>query len=231
MKWCYDLHIHTALSPCADVLMTPNNLWNMVSLKGLSFVSFVDHNSFKQLPVLLEIAKSYEVKMMIGVEIALYDDMHVLVYLKREDDAQRLDEWLDSLIPKEPYDVIRRGEQIVTDLDDLTKQTIPYFLARPLPITIYDLKKRLKGIEHRLVLAHWNRYPQKAEEALQTGLFDAVEWTSPIPDEWTRFHPNVKVLMNSDAHELTDILECGEANHIVWGEATVDSFFGWTNHE
>lgn len=231
MKRCYDLHIHTVLSPCADVLMTPNNLWNMANIKGLAMVSFVDHNSFKQLPVLLEIAKSYTMCLMIGVEIALADDLHVLVYLKHENDAWSLDEWLDSMLPKEPYDVIRRGEQIVTDLDDLTVSTIPYLLARPLPITLIDLKNRLRDIDHRLVLAHWNRYPQKAETAFQTGLFDAVEWTGPIPEEWTRLHPGVKVLYNSDAHELTDILECGEANGIVWDEPTVEGFFRWTKHE
>ena len=30
-----DLHIHTALSPCGDMDMTPNNIVNMAQLKGL----------------------------------------------------------------------------------------------------------------------------------------------------------------------------------------------------
>jgi hypothetical protein len=231
MKGCYDLHIHTVLSPCADVLMTPNNLWNMATIKRLSFVAFVDHNSFKQLPVLLEIAKSYSARMMIGAEIALADDVHVLLYLKQTEDALAIDGWLDGMIPKESYDVMHRGEQILTDLDDLTVSTVPYLLSRPLPISIFDLKDRLKNIEHRLVLAHWNRYPQKAEAAFQSGLFDAVEWTSPIPDDWKKRHPGVKVLFNSDAHELTDILECGEVNRIAWDDPTVEGFFGWTKHE
>lgn len=230
MKRCYDFHVHTVLSPCADVLMTPNNLFNMASLKGLSLVSFLDHNSFKQRPVLAEIARSYAMQSIIGAEIALEDDLHVLLYLKKEEDAAAIDEWLDSLIPKEPYDVMRLGEQILTDLDDLTVRTIPYLLSRPLAITLTDLAKRLEGIEHRLVLAHWNRYPKKAETAYQSGLFDAVEWTIPVPDPWTKAHPEVKVLRNSDAHELTDILECGEDNRILWEDASVEGFFRWLGH-
>jgi predicted metal-dependent phosphoesterase TrpH len=64
MKYYYDLHIHTVLSPCADVLMTPNNLWNMVSLKGLDFVAFVDHNCARQLPMLAKIGESYQTKQI-----------------------------------------------------------------------------------------------------------------------------------------------------------------------
>jgi len=58
MKFFYDLHIHSVLSPCADRLMTPNNIFNMANLKGLNIIAVTDHNSMKQLPVLSEIAES-----------------------------------------------------------------------------------------------------------------------------------------------------------------------------
>jgi PHP family Zn ribbon phosphoesterase len=35
MKYAVDLHIHSALSPCADKEMTPNNIVNMAKIKGL----------------------------------------------------------------------------------------------------------------------------------------------------------------------------------------------------
>ena len=44
MKYYYDLHIHTCLSPCGDVLMTPNNILNMAYLKGLNIIEITDHN-------------------------------------------------------------------------------------------------------------------------------------------------------------------------------------------
>ena len=45
MKYAVDLHIHTALSPCADKDMTPNNIVNMAVLKGLDAIAVTDHNS------------------------------------------------------------------------------------------------------------------------------------------------------------------------------------------
>lgn len=47
MIYYYDLHIHSVLSPDADTLMTPNNIFNMANLKGLNIISVTDHNSFK----------------------------------------------------------------------------------------------------------------------------------------------------------------------------------------
>ena len=45
MKAYYDFHTHSALSPCADEDMTPNNIVNMARLKGLSMIAVTDHNS------------------------------------------------------------------------------------------------------------------------------------------------------------------------------------------
>ena len=44
----YDLHIHSALSPCSDDTMTINNIFNMAYIKGLELIAITDHNSLKQ---------------------------------------------------------------------------------------------------------------------------------------------------------------------------------------
>lgn len=45
----YDLHIHSALSPCSDDDMTLNNIINMACIKELNLISVSDHNTLKQL--------------------------------------------------------------------------------------------------------------------------------------------------------------------------------------
>ena len=44
----YDLHIHSALSPCSDDTMTIHNIFNMAYIKGLDLIAITDHNSLKQ---------------------------------------------------------------------------------------------------------------------------------------------------------------------------------------
>ena len=51
----YDLHIHSALSPCGDDTMTINNIFNMSYIKGLELIAITDHNSLKQQNYLEEI--------------------------------------------------------------------------------------------------------------------------------------------------------------------------------
>ena len=41
----YDFHIHSALSPCGDKDMTPNNIVNMAAIIGLDAIAISDHNS------------------------------------------------------------------------------------------------------------------------------------------------------------------------------------------
>ena len=60
MNLFYDLHIHSALSPCGDNDMTPNNIVNMSLLKGLDVIAVSDHNSIKNLYPILEVAKDTE---------------------------------------------------------------------------------------------------------------------------------------------------------------------------
>ena len=45
MSLYYDFHIHSALSPCGDNEMTPNNIINMSLIKGLDAIAVTDHNS------------------------------------------------------------------------------------------------------------------------------------------------------------------------------------------
>ena len=56
MKCAVDLHMHSCLSPCGDMDMTPNNIVNMCKLKGLDMIAVTDHNTAKQLPVIKKVA-------------------------------------------------------------------------------------------------------------------------------------------------------------------------------
>ena len=78
MRYFYDLHIHTALSPCADVLMSPNNILNMAMLKDLNIIAVTDHNSCLQLDVVKELIESYEMLVIPGVEVEVIEKYHVV---------------------------------------------------------------------------------------------------------------------------------------------------------
>lgn len=49
-----DLHMHSVLSPCGDMGMTPNNIVGMALLKEVDYIALTDHNTAKNLPALLK---------------------------------------------------------------------------------------------------------------------------------------------------------------------------------
>lgn len=233
MKYHYDLHIHSILSPCADILLTPNNIFNMAHLKGLSVISITDHNSLKQWPILHQVAASYDMLAIPGVEITMKDGLHVLCYFASFEDAMKFDLILEDYLPRRLYDVAKQGEQILTDIDDLTVSVYPYLLSEPLHLHLAELAKIISKYKHFRVIAHADRYPNLAVAALAEIGFDAVELSTMASQEirnqfaFTR----IPILTNSDAHELTDIAEPSSQNAADLERLTFDDFRRWLNHD
>ena len=49
MKYYYDLHLHSCLSPCGDDDATPDSIAGMGELNGLDIMALTDHNTSKKL--------------------------------------------------------------------------------------------------------------------------------------------------------------------------------------
>ncbi|NLL70896.1 MAG: PHP domain-containing protein, partial [Epulopiscium sp.] len=78
MNLYYDLHIHTALSPCGDEDMTPNNIVNMALLKGLDIIAITDHNSCENVQAIIEVAEKTSLLVIPGMEIETAEEVHVV---------------------------------------------------------------------------------------------------------------------------------------------------------
>jgi len=76
-----DLHIHTALSPCASRQMLPRNIVHTCLDRGLTMIAICDHNSAANVSAVTEAAKreSGEVlKVVPGIEVTTREEVHVL---------------------------------------------------------------------------------------------------------------------------------------------------------
>ena len=87
MKIATDLHIHSCLSPCGDMEMTPNNLVNMAFLKGLDAIALADHNTAKNLPAAKAVADARDLVLVPAIEAESREEVHVLCYFRTVEDA------------------------------------------------------------------------------------------------------------------------------------------------
>ncbi|MFU0800840.1 MAG: PHP domain-containing protein [Xylanivirga thermophila] len=93
MKIAVDLHIHSALSPCGDDDMTPNNIVNMAILKGLDVISVTDHNSCDNLDAVMEVAGD-SIVVIPGMEVQSREEVHLLCYFYSLDGIKKFDSYI-----------------------------------------------------------------------------------------------------------------------------------------
>lgn len=89
MKYFYDFHLHSCLSPCGDDDMTPNNLVNMAKLSGLDVIALTDHNTCENCPAAMEVGKEVGVCVVPGMELSTSEDIHVVCLFADVENALR----------------------------------------------------------------------------------------------------------------------------------------------
>jgi len=224
MRCYYDLHIHSVLSPCADVLMTPNNIFNMAMLKKLDIISVTDHNSLKQLEVCQELSKSYDFLFVPGVEVTVSEGFDVLIYFKNIEDALAFDLYLEKYLPKKTVDKNIYNEQTICDIYDQMIKTYPYLLSQRLNLSFNKLFKKINQFEHVIFFAHVDRYKELIKSWIEKYPNLGVEYKKHI------LYKDKTYLINSDSHQITDILERNDNNYIELKTLSIDCFFRYFNH-
>lgn len=238
MKYFYDLHIHTALSPCADVLMSPNNILNMAMLKELNIIAITDHNSCLQLDVIEELKDSYEMLVVPGAEIEVKEKYHVVCLFANFEESRRFQKELDLYLHKTMHDEVIYGEQHLFDaFDDIVSQ-YQVSLMGSSNIGLLQLRNIMNGYHGIMILAHIEKYNSDIFEKLHTiykDIFDAIEVNANTNIELLSNQLEsleYKVLRNSDAHQIIDISE--PIHTIELEELTIESLFkaikGKKNH-
>ncbi len=231
MKYYYDLHIHSVLSPCADVLMTPNNIINMSTLQELDFIAITDHNSLKQIETCLEVSDGLDLVVIPGVECEVKEGFHVLCLFKSLEDALKLDAFIEPYLPKEEINERFYGEQVITDVYDEELEHYPYLLLNSLDIGYKKLYEEVKLLNGVVILAHIDKQKDGSlDEIIRNHIqADGIEITKHA-DESELFakYPQLlkyKLFHNSDAHQIYDINE--RVNYIELEDKTIESFFKW----
>src|SRR4030042_532304 len=73
-----DMHIHTCLSPCADLEMSPRNIIKEAKKKGLDIIGICDHNSAENFPAMEKSANIEGIKAIGGIEITSREEVDLI---------------------------------------------------------------------------------------------------------------------------------------------------------
>ena len=214
MKYSYDLHVHSCLSPCADNDNTPNNIVGMAHLSGIKIVALTDHNSAKNCPAFFKAAERYGIVPIAGMELTTSEDIHVVCLFEELENAMRFDEFIAAkrVLIKNRTDIF--GEQLMLDENDEVIGSEEHLLSNATLISLDEAPEIVKDFGGICFPAHIDRDANGIVAILgtvpPTPGFSCVEMrdAEKITEYKEKYNLSDKlIIVSSDSHYLTDIDE------------------------
>jgi hypothetical protein len=110
-----DLHVHTALSPCAAAEMTPPAILLQAERRGMRVVGIVDHSTARNAQAVLEAAPAFDVRVLVGLEIESAEGVHILALFDSAKAAMTMDALVAEHLPDRPNRADVFGPQYLMD--------------------------------------------------------------------------------------------------------------------
>ena len=215
-RYLSDLHIHSVLSPCGDLEMSPFNIVEMAVKKGLDIIAVTDHNHAGHAKLTRELGAKKGIWVVYGVELCTREEVHCLTFFDTNEQLDVFQEMLEKSMPKIPNDTAVLGYQLIVDEAEEILEEVTYSLY---PGVDWEISEAA-GIVHELGGLFVPAHVDRAMNGLYTQLgiwpegleVDAVEISRYISmKEALKDHPELKsrtLLKSSDAHYLEDIGRC-----------------------
>lgn len=157
MKYFYDLHLHSCLSPCGDMDMTPNNITGMAKLLGLDVIALTDHNTCLNCEATIKAGKENGVLVIPGMELTTSEDIHAVCLFPTLERALDWNSYVDlnRIKVRNKPDIYGR-QVIMNELDEETGE-IEHLLLPATFISIMDAYKKAKEFGGICYPAHIDR--------------------------------------------------------------------------
>ncbi len=122
-RYTADLHIHTTLSPCADLDMGPVNIIRKVRSLGIGIIAIADHHAVANIPAVMEHAGSAPPLVIPGIEVQTKEEVHLLCLFPDFPTLNDFAVLIRSKLPPFRNRAALFGEQVVVN----AKEEILYF--------------------------------------------------------------------------------------------------------
>ena len=156
-KFRADLHIHTVLSPCADLEMSPKNIVARAKETGLEIMGITDHNSTKHAKLVEKLAEKEGIFVLTGAEVTTREEVHCLVFFEKEFQLDAFQHFIDKNLTIIPNPDGYFGYQPIVDEDENILEMVPYYLPAALKTGINEIQKAVETLDGIFIPAHIDR--------------------------------------------------------------------------
>jgi len=195
-----DFHIHSCLSPCAALEMSPRAIVAGAKEAGLDCIALTDHGCVENLPAFHEACAEADMPCLYGLEATSAEEVHTLCLFDQLEPALAFGRMIYDAIGDFPNDPDRFGLQPIVTVDGEVTGFADKLLFAATNISFFDLVPLALDAGALCIPSHIDRDYSGAIS--QLGFlpdlpYDAVEVVAPTPPPGIEPWPVVRF---SDAH-------------------------------
>lgn len=205
-----DLHVHSVLSPCGDLEMSPVNIISTAVDQGLHIIGITDHNSTQQCQLIWKLGKKAGLTVIPGCEVTTREEVHCLALFPDFDALSEFQRFIDRRLMYIPNDPALFGYQVVVDENDNIEAEFQNYLGASVDSSIEEVEQMVHELSGIFIPAHVDR-PRNSLFS-QLGFIpsdlkvDALQ-ISKLAEEQAvrqryRIAPEISIVQFSDAHYL-----------------------------
>lgn len=228
MRYTYDFHIHTALSPCGDERMTPNNIVNMCKLNQLDVIAITDHNSLSNCEAVMDVGKTNDLLVIPGMEIECIEEFHNIALFPSIEVGKKVAKVIKQHLLPIKNKIAIFGQQHLLDRDDEVigeEENLLLTACQLSAQTIYDLVEAEGGV---IYPAHIDRNAYSILSNLgsipeEMGLsIIEISFAAKV-EKYQEKYPKYKIIQSSDAHYLENL--CVSNRYLELTSLSIENVF------
>lgn len=208
-----DLHIHTVLSPCGGLEMSPVNIVSLANNRGLDIIGITDHNSTRHCEQVWRLARKSNLTVLPGCEMTSQEEVHCLGLFEDFDALRIFQQFLDEKLTIIPHNPRIFGYQVIVNSQEDIIEELDYYLGASLNASVEEIEQKVHELNGIFIPAHVDR-PRNSLFSQLAFLpphlkVDALQ-ISKLADEKLirekyRIDPNISIVRFSDAHFPDDL--------------------------
>lgn len=209
MRWYRaDLHIHSVLSPCGDLDMSPARIIHEAKNHNLDIIGITDHNHTGHARQMIELGLKEGIQVFPGVEINTCEEIHCLAFFENIGKTEKFQDYINSHTTDIRNKPEKFGHQLLVNEKEEILEQIEWLLITSLTCSINEIEKTVHQLDGIFIPAHI----QRKSNSIYTQLgflpdnltIDAIEITAGM--ELSNLYStkpelkNYSIILNSDAH-------------------------------
>jgi 3',5'-nucleoside bisphosphate phosphatase len=203
-----DLHIHTVLSPCGDLDMSPVNIVSEAGRKGLDIIGITDHNTTRHCELITKLSAEKGIFVMQGAEVTTKEEVHCLAFFENTDALKLFQEFLDANLPDIPNNSEYFGYQVQVDEHEVIIYEEKKLLINAIAKSMKEVEIFVHSLNGLFIPAHIDRMKNSIYSQLgflpDNLMADALEVSrASTPEKFSAAHPEINkftLTRSSDAH-------------------------------